>query len=101
MPASRQIPGFRFLLLPCLLLLSAGSMAGAREVRLHGPNGDGGCPDAATSAPAAAPGKASTTPARHADKIKPVITVRGGGGGDDSGTSHAPRWHSFLPGMFR
>jgi hypothetical protein len=98
MPASRQIPGSRYLLL-CLLLLSAGSMAGAREVRLHGPNGDGGCPDGATPA-AAAPAKAATPTAAHAtSKIKPVITVRGGG--DDSTTSHAPRWHSFLPGMFR
>jgi hypothetical protein len=98
MPASRQIPGSRYLLL-CLLLLSAGSMAGAREVRLHGPNGDGGCPDAATPAATAAPAKSAATPAPHATKIKPVITVRGGG--DDSSTSHAPRWHSFLPGMFR
>lgn len=100
MPATRQIPGSRFLLL-CLLLTSAGAMAGAREVRLHGPNGDGGCADATTpAATAAAPAKSTSTPARPADKIKPVITVRGGGG-DDSGTSHAPRWHSFLPGMFR
>jgi hypothetical protein len=98
MPASRQIPGSRYLLL-CLLLLSAGSMAGAREVRLHGPNGDGGCPDAAIPATGAAPAKAAAPTAAHANKIKPVITVRGGG--DDTSTSHAPRWHSFLPGMFR
>jgi hypothetical protein len=98
MPAPRNIQGSRYLLL-CLLLLSAGSMAGAREVRLHGPNGDGGCPDAATPATAAAPTKAATSTTTHTDKIKPVITVRGGG--DDNGVSHAPRWHSFLPGMFR
>jgi hypothetical protein len=98
MPASRQIPGSRYLLL-CLLLLSAGSMAGAREVRLHGPNGDGGCPDAAIPATAAAPAQAAAPTAAPAHKIKPVITVRGGG--DDTSTSHAPRWHSFLPGMFR
>jgi hypothetical protein len=98
MPASRQIPGSRYLLL-CLLLLSAGSMAGAREVRLHGPNGDGGCPDAATPATAAVPTKTTAPTATHASKIKPVVTVRGGG--DDTSTSHAPRWHSFLPGMFR
>ena len=98
MPAPRNIQGSRYLLL-CLLLLSAGSMAGAREVRLHGPNGDGGCPDAATPATAGAPTKAAAPATTHADKIKPVITVRGGG--DDNGVSHAPRWHSFLPGMFR
>jgi hypothetical protein len=98
MPAPRNIRGSRYLLL-CLLLLSAGSMAGAREVRLHGPNGDGGCPDAATPATAAAPTKAAAPTTTHTEKIKPVITVRGGG--DDNGVSHAPRWHSFLPGMFR
>jgi hypothetical protein len=99
MSAPRNTQGSRYLLL-CLLLLSASSMAGAREVRLHGPNGDGGCPDTATPATAAAaPTKVATPTTTHADKIKPVITVRGGG--DDNGVSHAPRWHSFLPGMFR
>lgn len=98
MPAPRKTQGSRYLLLS-LLLLSAGSMAGAREVRLHGPNGDGGCPDAATPVAVTAPAKSAATTTTHGTKIKPVITVRGGG--DDTSTSHAPRWHSFLPGMFR
>lgn len=83
-----------------LLLVSAGALAGAHEVALHGPNGNGGDCDPAVPAPVAAPvdtkpstvaGKAPTT------SIKPVVTVRGG---DESG-GQAPRWHSFLPGMFR
>jgi hypothetical protein len=98
MPASRQIPDSRYLLL-CLLLLSAGSMAGAREVRLHGPNGDGGCPDAAIPATGPPTAKAAGPTPAPAKKNKPVFNVRGGG--DDTSTSHAPRWHSFLPGMFR
>jgi hypothetical protein len=99
MSAPRNTQGSRYLLL-CLLLLSASSMAGAREVRLHGPNGDGGCPDTATPATAAAaPPKDATPSTTHADKIKPLNNVSGGG--DDNGFSHAPRWDSFLPGMFR
>lgn len=92
----------RRILLPCLLLGAVGSAAaGARDVRMHGPNGDGGgCTD--TTQPAtpahAATTKPATTTTSHAGKVKPVIGVRGGG---DDGGSHAPRWHSFLPGMFR
>ncbi|MFC7302564.1 hypothetical protein [Cognatiluteimonas weifangensis] len=99
MPASRSIQGSRYLL-PCLLLLSAGAMATGRDVRLHGPNGDGGsCPDA-TPAPATPADKpAAPAAASRNGKIKPVITVRGSG--SDDGSSHTPRWHSFLPGMFR
>ena len=87
----------------CLLLGASSTALAAREVRLHGPNGDGGgCTDAATATTTtttAAP-KAAVPAASHV-KAKPVITVRGGGSDDGIGISHAPRWHSFLPGMFR
>ena len=102
MTAPRKLQGFRYLPL-CLLLLSAGALAEVRDVRMHGPNGDGGdCTeaDAAVPADAATPGtKPAATAAKPAGaaRIKPVVTVRG----SDTGTSHAPRWHSFLPGMFR
>jgi hypothetical protein len=86
----------------CLLLLSVSSIASARDVRLHGANGDGGaCPDA-TPAPAA---PATTTAAKPAPttvgrgKTKAPILFRAGG--DDDVGPHTPRWHSFLPGMFR
>ena len=86
-------------------LVSAGAAAATRDVALHGPNGDGGSDcggtDAvpAVAAPVAADAKA-TKPAKKppATRIKPIVPVRGGG--DDTST-HAPRWHSFLPGMFR
>jgi hypothetical protein len=85
----------------CLLLLCASAMAGAHEVRMHGPNGDGGsCPDpkevpAAVVAPAA---KSSVSAVGHA-KAKAPPAFRAGA--DDDSSTHMPRWHSFLPGMFR
>lgn len=108
MTAPRKPTRYRFLPL-CLLLLSACALAETRDVRLHGPNGDGGSecteaeasdsttPTAPTAAtPAAKPITAPAKPA-GATRIKPVTTVRG----SDDGSVHAPRWHSFLPGMFR
>jgi len=86
----------------CLILLTASSMASARDMRMHGPNGDGGdCPEAATSGAAAAPAAATTKPAPTAiahTKAKTPPLFRGG---DDDAMPHMPRWHSFLPGMFR
>jgi hypothetical protein len=85
----------------CLLLLCISSIVSARDVRLHGANGDGGaCPDSTT-----APVVPATTTA-----AKPAPTTLGRGktkaptlfrGGDDDVGPHTPRWHSFLPGMFR
>lgn len=99
----------RYRLLPlCLLLASAGAFAEAREVRLQGPNSGGGeCVEAdADAAHDVVPGiedAASKTPppkpAGASTRIKPVVGVRGSDGG--GGGAHSPRWHSFLPGMFR
>ena len=107
MNASRHTPA---LLALCLLFAASAAAAGNREPRLHGPGGDGGaCTEtdagAAPDVPAATSAKPSTTtaakPATTAPAhIKPVVTVRGGGS-DDGSSVHAPRWHSFLPGMFR
>lgn len=114
MPAPRQPQACRHLL-SCLLMLSAallsvgvlsaGALAEVRDVRMHGPNGDSGseCIEAdaadasATTVPAAKQATASPTKPAASTRIKPVVTVRGG----DDGTTHAARWHSFLPGMFR
>lgn len=83
----------------CLLLLCVSSMVNARDVRMHGANGDGG----ACAEPAAAPVVTSASMARHAPavnrgKTKAPTLFRGG---DDEIGPHTPRWHSFLPGMFR
>ena len=106
MNASRHTPALFAL---CLLFAASVATAGNREPRLHGPGGDGGaCTDtdaaAAPGVPSAGTAKPSTTtavkPAAAPAHIKPVVTVRSGGS-DDGGNVHAPRWHSFLPGMFR
>ena len=83
----------------CLLLLSLSAFADARDVRMHGANGDGGS-DACTvpAAPAPAPAKPTSTTAGSHTKAKTPPLFRGG---DDDSGPHAPRWHSFLPGMFR
>jgi hypothetical protein len=111
MNALRHAPA---LLALCLLSsAAAAASAGTREPRMHGPGGDGGectqadagtasdaSSDAASDATIAA-AKPGTTPAVKpaGTHIKPAITVRGGS--DDGSNVHAPRWHSFLPGMFR
>lgn len=97
MPATSR--GFRLLF--CLLLLGASSAALARDIHLQGANGDGGgdCPagsadtsvDPDIAHPAA---KAAPSPSR---KAKSAPSVRG----NEPGNMRAPRWHSFLPGMFR
>lgn len=86
----------------CLLLLCISAAANARDVRLHGANGDGGaCPDAtpATVVPVATPAAKSAPAVLGRGKAKAPILFRGGG--DDDSAPHTPRWHSFLPGMFR
>jgi hypothetical protein len=86
----------RYLL--CVLLLSLSAFADARDVRMHGPNGDGGseaCPVPAASPPALTR-QTSTTTSHGKAKTPPLFR-----GGDDDAGPHAPRWHSFLPGMFR
>jgi hypothetical protein len=83
-----------------LLLVCTCMSLEAREPRLAGANGDGGsCPDlaAATTADTTADKpRAGATPVR-AKPAKPA-TSRGSA---DGGRVSAPRWHSFLPGMFR
>ena len=106
MTASRNLHRYRLLSL-CLLLASAGAFAEARDVRMQGPNSGGGeCveadpdidPDVVPGVDATATAKQATQPA-GSTRIKPVIGVRGGDAA--SGGAHSPRWHSFLPGMFR
>jgi hypothetical protein len=85
----------------CLLLLCTSAMVSARDVRMHGANGDGGAcgePASAPSAPMTTPAKPAAVAATSHAKVKTPPLFRGG---DDDVTPHMPRWHSFLPGMFR
>jgi len=82
----------------CLLLLSLSAFADARDVRMHGANGDGGSDACAVpAAPAPAPTKQASSATSHGKAKTPPLFR----GGDDDSSPHAPRWHSFLPGMFR
>ncbi len=87
-------------LMTCLLLLCASLSVAARDVRMSGANGDGGtCPElaAADASPTMRVGKPVTTTPRTRS-AKPAESR---GAGSDETTVRPPRWHSFLPGMFR
>ena len=95
---TRRLPPLA--LLPLCLAFAGAASAASLEVARHGPNGNGGnCDAVADAAPpeAASPKPVPAPPVKRTTRVKPVVTVRDG----DAGGSHAPRWHSFLPGMFR
>lgn len=86
----------------CLLMCLASAGVVAREVRLSDANGgSGGCPNKQEAiavereAPRATTSRRGPVPARET-KVRPSVPSDAAGG---RGTS--PRWHSFLPGMFR
>jgi len=84
-----------------VLLICICAATSAREVRKLSAGDGGSCPDM-VAAKAQAEEKAPATRPREAnvaaapDPRKPA-TVRG----SDQPRLHTPRWHSFLPGMFR
>ncbi|KLI99449.1 hypothetical protein WQ56_12450 [Luteimonas sp. FCS-9] len=83
----------------CALLFAACLPAAAREART--PGAADGAPCSATPAvatqEAADPDAARRPPAASASKARPPVT----GGIESDGPLRGPRWHSFLPGMFR
>ena len=87
----------------CLLLVCVSATVAARDIRLQSPSGDGGrCPEVAAAAAESngTTGKTHTAtpaPAPRAKTSKPVSAR----GESDAPRISAPRWHSFLPGMFR
>ncbi|GAB3379482.1 hypothetical protein [Lysobacter fragariae] len=85
----------------CLLIAFASTGVLARESKLSDANG-GGCPSqAAHQVQNRAAGRdAAPTQAPTVKKAK--VSAQGGGDSDDAGVRMAsPRWHRFLPGMFR
>jgi hypothetical protein len=96
----------RRLSLAVLLLSSAFACHAvhAREVALQGPNGDGGaCVVSRADVAGTVDRSDATDPAPAKPTAKPAATRQAGGGGGGSSVrnTQAPRWHSFLPGMFR
>jgi hypothetical protein len=98
-------------LIVVLLLLASTSVA-AREVRLAGPNGGGGgnaqqcqdlanaTPDATTKAPAKPRPAVAVVQPRKPAKVMPAARAESDADSDGPRLP-TPRWHSFLPGMFR
>ncbi|MEP6908149.1 MAG: hypothetical protein ABI858_09245 [Pseudoxanthomonas sp.] len=92
-----------------LLLTCACAQAMAQNGR-HPAADTGGCPETETLAREDAPANSGSHPKATATRskyAKPASSVHtsgsGGGGGDDDALprARAPKWHSFLPGMFR
>lgn len=79
----------------CLLFALTSATVAAREVKMSSPN-SGACPDADSSADGvevAVPAARATAP--RETKITPSVHS------DVPNRLGSPRWHSFLPGMFR
>lgn len=88
----------------CLLLLCASFPLMARDVRMMSANGDSGggnCQDDSVARGEEASIRPSPIkPATHVvkpAKAKPSVSRAS----DNLGDIRPPRWHSFLPGMFR
>ena len=87
----------------CLLLVCLSVPAAARDIPLQGANGDGGrCPEVAEAASDASgvSSKAHASSPAQSPRAKAAKPVSARGEGNSPRVS-APRWHSFLPGMFR
>lgn len=85
-------------------LLCASGLTMAAESRLLSPDGDGSCPETAAASNETTDGTdpdAAAAPARRTQKAKTTPAARSGGGNGAGQRNSAPRWHSFLPGMFR
>lgn len=81
----------------CLLIALASASVAARESKLS--DAEGGSCRGAQSTVRAPDRDVSVLPA--AKKTKPALPSNSGGGGDDIRLPSSPRWHRFLPGMFR
>ena len=92
------------LLLACALS-TVMSAAAAREVEHLSAGDSGGCPAELVAAKAEAAEKDNDTVTRAAkptpSPVRAKPTVRGADTSSTGNRLHAPRWHSFLPGMFR
>ena len=85
----------------CLLLLTAPMAAHASDALTQ--PGRGGCAYSSAEAERTAPANPPATGAPPSNNPRAPPPGRRGGGGDDDVLPRlrAPKWHSFLPGMFR
>jgi hypothetical protein len=81
----------------CLLIALASASVAARESKLS--DAEGGSCRGAQSTTTRAPDRDGAVLPAPVKKAKPVMPNTGGGG--DDVRLQSPRWHRFLPGMFR
>ena len=83
----------------CLVLLMAPMLANAANAAAS--DGQGGCLTADAERTPSARSAAAAVPVTN--KAAPAPAASAGGGGEDDVLPRlrAPKWHSFLPGMFR
>lgn len=80
----------------CLLICFASAAVTARDFKMSSAN-SGSCPDSvAEKAAAPASARKAPVPARET-RAKPSVH----GDAIGNGRLQSPRWHSYLPGMFR
>lgn len=77
----------------CLLIALASTVVAARELKLSTAN-SGSCPDSIAAGKEPVRNNARATAPVRESKAKPSVH-------SDVGSRQSPRWHSFLPGMFR
>jgi hypothetical protein len=83
----------------CLLIALTSASVAARESKLSDADG-GSCPTRTQTAVTRAPDRDPASMALPVKKAKAAMPTNSGGGGDDVRLP-SPRWHRFLPGMFR
>ena len=81
----------------CLLIVVASSTVAAREIKLSSAN-SGSCPEESSST-ARESSRATPRAPAPARELKAKPTVHSDA--SSTGRMQSPRWHSFLPGMFR
>ena len=80
----------------CLLICFASAAVTARDFKMSSANG-GSCPDSvAEKSSATAGARKPSVPARET-RAKPSVH----GDAIGNGRLQSPRWHSYLPGLFR
>ena len=84
----------------CLILICLCTAASAREMRQGAGSDDGSCPEIA-AAVAEAEANAPVSKPRGATPAVRNKSGKSSGARGDTQRVQAPRWHSFLPGMFR
>ena len=80
----------------CLLIALASAGVAARDAKMSSANG-GSCPESIADKDEATSASVRKAPPARETKAKPTVHSDSVG----NARMQSPRWHSFLPGMFR